>query len=123
MSKLIELNAEDWSEVVENSGEPVVVKFWHHKCPACNEMKPIYEEVSEEMGGRLKFAKINLLESAENRKHAIQMGVRSTPTFMILCKGIPIGSLVGVFSAEELKQQLKNIVDNKESCLMATPLE
>ena len=123
MGKIIEFNVEDWDIIIEESSIPVVVEFWHNKCPACEEMKPIYEKVSEEMVDSIKFTKMNLLESRENRKHAIQIGVRSTPTFMIFCSGMSIGSLVGIYKKDDLKDQIKNIVKNKESCLMATPLE
>jgi thioredoxin 1 len=122
MSGLIDFSVEKWTEVVEDADEPVVIEFWHEKCPACREMKPIYEEISKEIDG-VKFTRVNLLENKENRKYAIQLGVRSTPTFMIFCNGTAIGSLVGIFSKEDLKDQITMIVENKESCLMASPLK
>jgi thioredoxin-like negative regulator of GroEL len=122
MVKIIEFNVDDWDVVIEESYKPVVVEFWHNKCPACEKMKPIYEKISEEMADSIKFTKMNLLERRENRKHAIQIGVRSTPTFMIFCNGILIGSLVGIYKKEDLKDQIKKIINNKEFCLMATPL-
>jgi thioredoxin 1 len=122
MSRLIDFGVEKWSEVVEEADKPVIVEFWHERCSACLEMKPIYEEIAEDIDD-VKFTRVNILESKENRKYAIQLGVRSTPTFMIICDGTPIGSLVGIFSKEDLKEQIIKIVDNKESCLMASPLE
>jgi thioredoxin 1 len=122
MSGLIDFGVEKWSEVVEESDEPVIVEFWHERCSACREMKPIYEEISEALDD-VKVTRINLLENKENRKYAINLGVRSTPTFMIFCNGTLISSLVGVFSKEELLDQIRKIVENKESCLKASPLE
>lgn len=100
-----------------------MVEYWHHKCPACEEMKPIYEQLEARLKGRARLARMNLLESRENRVLAIKQGVRSTPTFMIYCGGAPIGVILGVRTLDEMEAEVKALLEVRDSCLKSTPLE
>lgn len=100
-----------------------MVEYWHHKCPACEEMKPIYEKLEDRLKGRARLVRMNLLESRENRVLAIKQGVRSTPTFMIYCGGAPIGVILGVRTLDEIETEVKALLDVRDSCLKGTPLE
>ena len=113
----------DFEQVVSSSMEPVVVEYWHNKCPACMEMKPVYEALEARLIGRAKLVRINLLESRENRVLAIKQGVRSTPTFMIYCGGAPIGMILGVRTLDEMEAEVKALLDVRDSCLKNSPLE
>ncbi len=123
MSSVLELQVDDWADVVEHETRPVVVEYWHHKCVICIEMKPIFEAQPQIYGDAVKFARMNLLESKENRVFAIRNGVRSTPTFIVYCSGRPIGQIIGHREPEEFTEELKMIIDNADSCLKATPVE
>jgi thioredoxin-like negative regulator of GroEL len=113
----------DFEPAVSASKEPVVVEYWHHKCPACEEMKPIYEKLEARLMGRARLVRMNLLESRENRVLAIKQGVRSTPTFMIYCGGAPIGVILGVRTLDEMEAEVKVLLEVRDSCLKGTPLE
>jgi thioredoxin 1 len=113
----------DFESVVSSSIEPVVVEYWHNKCPACMEMKPVYEALEARLTGKARLVRMNLLENRENRVFAIRQGVRSTPTFMIYCGGAPIGVILGVRILDEMKAEVKALLDVRESCLKGTPLE
>ncbi|MFA9437250.1 MAG: thioredoxin family protein, partial [Candidatus Bathyarchaeota archaeon] len=95
MSSILDIQADDWEREITQEKRPVVVEFWHHKCVVCKEMKPIFEEQPKKYGESVKFTKMNLLESKENRMLAIRNGVRSTPTFIVYCEGRPIGQIIG----------------------------
>jgi thioredoxin-like negative regulator of GroEL len=122
MSSITDIQAEEWEQEVQQEKRPVVVEYWHHKCVVCKEMKPIYEAQPMKFSG-VKFTRMNLLESRENRVFAIRNGVRSTPTFAIYCEGRPIGQIIGSWEPEEFTNELKMIIDNADSCLMSTPIE
>jgi thioredoxin 1 len=122
MPNITDIQAEDWAKVVEQEPHPVVVEYWHHKCVVCKEMKPIFEAQPEKFID-VKFIRMNLLESRENRVFAIKNGVRSTPTFVVYCEGRPIGQIIGQRDPEEFTDELKMIIDNADRCLSSTPLE
>lgn len=123
MSSIIDVKAGDWESTVANETRPVVVEYWHDKCVICKEMKPIYESQPENYGDDIKFTRMNLLESRENRVFAIRNGVRSTPTFIVYCEGRPIGNIIGAREQVEFSDELKMIIEKADSCLRATPFE
>jgi thioredoxin 1 len=123
MSSILDIQADDWEREITQEKRPVVVEFWHHKCVVCKEMKPIFEEQPKKYGESVKFTKMNLLESKENRVLAIRNGVRSTPTFIVYCDGRPIGQIIGYREPEEFTKELKMIIDHTDSCMRATPIE
>ncbi len=71
------------SEVLE-SAEPVVVDFWAEWCGPCKMIAPSLEEISSEMEGKVKVAKVNI---DENPDIAAQYGVRSIPTLAMFKGG------------------------------------
>ena len=123
MSNILDFKADDWEKTVFNETRPVVVEYWHDKCVICKEMKPVYESQPEKYGDEVKFTRMNLLESRENRIFAIRNGVRSTPTFIVYCEGRPIGNIIGQREPEEFTDELKKTIEKADSCLKATPLD
>jgi thioredoxin 1 len=71
------------SDVLE-AKEPVVVDFWAEWCGPCKMIGPSLEEISTELAGKVKVAKLNI---DENPELAAQFGVRSIPTLMIFKGG------------------------------------
>lgn len=84
-------NANFEAEVL-NSDTPVVVDFWAEWCGPCKMIAPSLEEISDEMGDRVKIAKVNM---DENGELAAQYGVRSIPTLLMFKGGEPVAIQVG----------------------------
>ena len=76
-------NSNFQSDVLQAS-EPVVVDFWAEWCGPCKMIAPALEEISAELNGKVKIAKVNI---DENPELAAQYGVRSIPTLMIFKDG------------------------------------
>lgn len=76
-------NSNFQAEVLE-SAQPVVVDFWAEWCGPCKMIAPSLEEISNEMAGKVKVAKINI---DENPELAAKFGVRSIPTLAIFKGG------------------------------------
>lgn len=77
---------------VLKSAEPVVVDFWAEWCGPCRMIGPALEEISNEMGGKVKIAKINI---DENPQIAAKLGIRSIPTLFIYRDGQKVDQMVG----------------------------
>ncbi len=123
MSKIIDLQAENWDEEVLKNEAPVVVDFWHHMCGWCLKLDPEFKRLPEAFEN-VKFAKMNILDSPENRKIAIESGVMGTPTIKVFCRGRIVGEIVGFKTSEMLMGGLNEILSQKEYCLeQSTPLE
>jgi thioredoxin 1 len=101
----------DWDKQVLNSNTPVVVEFWHNTCPTCLKIEPQVKELPAILQGKAKVIRLNVLESRENRRLAIQNGVMGTPTFKIYCRGIDIGEIIGEETLTDLHVKLGAIVE------------
>ena len=77
---------------VLNSDLPVVIDFWAEWCGPCKAIGPSLEEISGEMAGKVKVAKVNI---DENPDLAAQYGVRSIPTLVMFKNGEPASMQVG----------------------------
>ena len=80
----VKVDKNNFEADVLQSNEPVVVDFWAEWCGPCKMIAPALEEISQEMGGKVKIAKLNI---DENPELAAQFGVRSIPTLMMFKAG------------------------------------
>jgi thioredoxin 1 len=71
---------------------PVVVDFWAPWCGPCRAIHPILEQLEEQTGSSVQFAKINI---DENPDVATRYGVLSIPTVMLFEAGEPKETVVG----------------------------
>jgi thioredoxin 1 len=77
---------------VLKASEPVVVDFWAEWCGPCKMIGPALEEISAEMNGKVKIAKLNV---DENQKTALKYGVRSIPTLIMFKDGQLLSTQIG----------------------------
>ena len=79
------------AEVV-NSDIPVVVDFWAEWCGPCKMIGPVLEELSAEMEGKVKIAKVDV---DSNPNSAASMGVRGIPALFIFKDGKVVSNRAG----------------------------
>ena len=80
----VKVDKNNFAADVLQSAEPVVVDFWAEWCGPCKMIGPSLDEISSEMAGKVKIAKLNI---DENPEIAAQFGVRSIPTLMMFKGG------------------------------------
>lgn len=105
MSKAIELNKDNFATEVLASPVPVLVDFWAPWCVPCQMMAPILDELADEMSGKLKIAKLNT-EEAANQDLAAEYQIQSIPNLKLFQSGKVIGDFVGLRNKETLRGDL-----------------
>lgn len=94
------------SEVL-NSDTPVVVDFWAEWCGPCKMIAPSLEEISNEMGDKVKIAKVDM---DSNPDLAAKYGVRSIPTLLMFKGGEPTAIQVGAVPKAQLSSWISKEV-------------
>lgn len=103
MSEL-NLNDQNFDELVLKSNVPVLVDFWAPWCGPCQMMGPIIEELANEVDGNK--AKVGKLNVDENQVVAGKYQVMSIPTFLLFKKGEVVDKMIGGVSKDKLKELL-----------------
>ncbi len=94
---MIHATSETWNSKVLESELPVFVDFWAEWCGPCRMVGPAVEQLSQELDGRVKVAKVNVDERPEI---AARYGVRSIPSLLLFKGGREIGRTVGAAPQE-----------------------
>ena len=81
---MLEINKDNFTDLVENAQVPVVLDFWGPQCGPCLALMPDVEKLAESFAGKVNFCKVNV---AENRRLCIQLKVMSVPTFLFYVGG------------------------------------
>jgi len=103
----VKIDKSNFQSDVIQSAEPVVVDFWAEWCGPCKMIAPALEEISTELGGKVKIAKVNI---DENPEIAAQFGVRSIPTLMLFKGGQVADMKVGAAPKTALSSWINGAV-------------
>lgn len=91
MAHTVGTDANFKSEVLEFKGK-VLVDFWATWCGPCQMLAPVMEEISEELGEKIKVVKVDVDESPET---AGNYNVSSIPTVILFVDGQIKDTLIG----------------------------
>ena len=86
---------------------PVLVDFWAEWCGPCKQIAPSLEKISQEMGGKVTFTKINI---DDNPLTPTQYGVRGIPTLMLFKGGQVAATKVGALPKGKLVEWIQSSV-------------
>lgn len=94
------------SDVLKADG-PVVVDFWAEWCGPCKQIGPALEEISEQMDGRVRIAKVNIDDSPNAPS---KYGVRGIPTLLLFRDGEVVDKKVGADSKRGIEAWIESAI-------------
>ena len=86
---------------------PVLIDFWADWCGPCKAIAPTIEEIAGDYAGKVKVGKLNV---DQNQNTAMQYGVRSIPTLLIMKSGEVVSQIVGAVPKENITKALDEIL-------------
>lgn len=92
---------------VKNSDIPVVVDFWAEWCGPCKQIGPALEEISSEMGGKVKIAKVDV---DSNPNTAMSLGIRGIPALFIFKDGEVVSNRAGAAPKAALQSWIEDSI-------------
>ena len=101
---VLKITGDNFQEEVLKSNKPVLIDFYADWCGPCRIMSPIIDQIAEEMKEEIKVGKVNV---DNNQELAMEYGVMSIPTIVIIENGEVKNTLVGVRDKNEIKEMLK----------------
>ena len=88
---VVHITAENFEELVLKSEKSVLLDFWATWCGPCRMVAPIVEEIAAEREDIV----VGKIDVDEETPLAIQFGVTSIPTLVLMENGQKIGQLIG----------------------------
>ena len=104
---LINVTDDSFKKDVLDSEIPTFVDFWASWCGPCRMIGPLFEELSNEYAGKVKFVKVNV---DENPKTPSNYGVRGIPTLIMFKGGKAVDQIVGAVPKSQLDGAVKKVL-------------
>ncbi len=106
-ANVVELNDQNFQEIVNNSSLPVLVDFYSPTCGPCRSLAPIIDQLAGQYAGRAVICK---LDTSRHQLSAGHFQVRGVPTLIFFKDGQQVDQVVGAVPPQELEQRLNRLV-------------
>ena len=103
----VEINEQNFAELIENSSKPIMLDFWAVWCGPCRTIAPFVEDIYEEYKDKAIVGKVDV---DTNSDISIKYGIRNIPTVIYIKNGEVVDKVVGAVSKDTLKAKLEAIL-------------
>lgn len=100
---VLDVTSNNFEEEVLKSDKPVLIDFYADWCGPCKMLSPIVDEVANE-NDDVKVCRINI----DNEQDlAVEYGIMSIPTLVVIKNGEETNRSVGVIEKDEILEMIK----------------
>ena len=100
---IIHITSENFEEAVVNAPQKVLLDFTATWCGPCRMIAPILEQIAEEN----EHITVGKIDVDEDPALAVKFGVASIPTLILMDKGQPVATRVGL----QTKPQIEKLIE------------
>ncbi|MAV69545.1 MAG: thioredoxin [Candidatus Marinimicrobia bacterium] len=102
-----EFTDQNFENDVLQADVPVLIDFWAIWCGPCKAIAPVIEEIATEYENKIKVGKVDV---DQNQNTAMQFGVRSIPTLLLIKNGKVANQIVGAVPKENITKVLDEVL-------------
>lgn len=102
--KVTTITKENYQKEFKTLNEDAILKVHAFLCEPCKIVAPIFSDLSNELGDKIKFLKLDINEDLEISK---ELEVYSVPALLFFKKGKMIDRHVGLINREELSRKIQ----------------
>lgn len=99
----LHITRQNFEQEVLKSEIPVLLDFWAPWCGPCKMLGPIVEEIADEVSD-FKVGKVNVDDESDL---AMQFGVQSIPTLVVVKDGEVVNKVVGFQSKDKVLELVR----------------
>lgn len=103
-NRIIDLTKENFEKEVIESKTPVLVDFWAAWCNPCRVLSPVIDEISQELGEKIKVCKVNVDDEG---LLSVEQGIMSIPAVYLFKDGKIEAKSIGVRTKDELLELIE----------------
>lgn len=92
MTDLLQVTDSTFESEVLQADKPTLVDFWAEWCGPCRMVAPVVQEIAEELGEKMRVAKMDV---DSNRETPMQYGIQGIPTLILFKDGEEAARIVG----------------------------
>jgi thioredoxin 1 len=109
MAEMTQLTQENFADTISKSKMPVVVDVSATWCGACQQLHPVFDELSQEYEGKVLFAKVDF---DSQKELAGKYKVTALPTLLFFRPGqtTPVMQHTGSLSKKDLKEKVAQLL-------------
>jgi len=101
----LEVDTEQFDDIVQNASVPVLVDFWAEWCAPCHMAAPEVARTAADMAGQAVVIKVN---TDRHPELSARFNVRGIPNFAIFYQGRPVIQQAGVVNHQQLEEWLRS---------------